>query len=138
MTNKEAIADIRDNIKPVVGGISLDMAIKALEQEPCEDCISRQELDKALYEHFHEEGNPNNITDVRLGAVRNFVKNFPPVIPQSKIGRWIDEPYHKISEYGEEDTYYKRKCSKCFEKYDVVFNYCPNCGADMRGENNDN
>lgn len=34
MTREEAIADIRDNIKPVVGGISLDMAIKALEQEP--------------------------------------------------------------------------------------------------------
>ena len=33
MTRKEAIIDIRDNIKPVVGGKSLDMAIKALEQE---------------------------------------------------------------------------------------------------------
>lgn len=31
MTREEAIADIRDNIKPVVGGISLDMAIKSLE-----------------------------------------------------------------------------------------------------------
>ena len=31
MTKEEAIADIRDNIKPVVGGISLDMAIKSLE-----------------------------------------------------------------------------------------------------------
>lgn len=33
MTREEAIEDIRDNIKPVVGGISLDMAIKALEQQ---------------------------------------------------------------------------------------------------------
>ena len=33
MTNEEAIADIRDNIKPVVGGISLDMAIQALSQQ---------------------------------------------------------------------------------------------------------
>lgn len=31
MTREEAISDIRDNIKPVVGGISLDMAIKSLE-----------------------------------------------------------------------------------------------------------
>ena len=37
MTREEAIVDIRDNIKPVVGGKSLDMAIEALEQEPCED-----------------------------------------------------------------------------------------------------
>jgi predicted amidophosphoribosyltransferase len=32
MTREEAITDIRDNIKPIVGGKSLDMAIKALEQ----------------------------------------------------------------------------------------------------------
>ena len=42
MTIEEAIADIRDNIKPVVGGISLDMAIEALEQQEktghCKDC----------------------------------------------------------------------------------------------------
>ena len=31
MTIDEAIKDIKDNIKPVVGGISLDMAIEALE-----------------------------------------------------------------------------------------------------------
>ena len=31
MTREEAIADIRDNIKLVVGGVSLDMAIKSLE-----------------------------------------------------------------------------------------------------------
>ena len=39
MTREEAIVDIRDNIKPVVGGKSLDMAIKALEQEPITDRI---------------------------------------------------------------------------------------------------
>lgn len=31
MTIDEAIKDIKDNIKPVVGGKSLDMAIEALE-----------------------------------------------------------------------------------------------------------
>lgn len=42
MTREEAIVDIRDNIKPVVGGKSLDMAIEALEQET----VSRES-----YEH---------------------------------------------------------------------------------------
>ena len=32
MTEKEAIKDISENIKPYVGGKSLDMAIKALEE----------------------------------------------------------------------------------------------------------
>ena len=32
MTRDEAIKDIRENIKPIVGGKSLDMAIEALER----------------------------------------------------------------------------------------------------------
>lgn len=74
-----------------------ELILELLEQKPCEDAISRQELDKALYEHFHEEDSPNNITDVRLGAVRNFVKNFPPVILQSKIGHCKDCKWWKDS-----------------------------------------
>ena len=41
MTREEAIKDIKDNIKPVVGGKSLDMAISALRQPDviyCKDC----------------------------------------------------------------------------------------------------
>ena len=45
MTREEAIVDIRDNIKPVVGGKSLYMAIKALEQEPVLDQI-RAEIEQ--------------------------------------------------------------------------------------------
>ena len=33
MTNKEAIIDIRENIQPIVGGKSLDIAISALEKQ---------------------------------------------------------------------------------------------------------
>lgn len=33
MNYEEAIRDIKENIKPVVGGISLDMAIEALEKQ---------------------------------------------------------------------------------------------------------
>ena len=33
MTNKEAIIDIRENIQPIVGGKSLDIAISAIEKQ---------------------------------------------------------------------------------------------------------
>ena len=33
MTTQEAIKDIKENIKPVVGGKSLDIAIEALEKQ---------------------------------------------------------------------------------------------------------
>lgn len=57
MTKDEAIVDIRDNIKPVVGGKSLDMAIKALEQEPILDKIKAEimqlynEVEVVDYDH---------------------------------------------------------------------------------------
>lgn len=50
----------------------------------CDDCVSREELHKELYECFHDEDAPNNTTFVTLGSVRNFVKNFPPVTPVRK------------------------------------------------------
>ena len=64
--------------------VERDDILELLEQEPCEDYISREKLDKALYERFHEEDSPNNITNVHLGAVRNFVQEFPSVNPQPK------------------------------------------------------
>lgn len=61
------------------------------------DMVSRKALYEALYEHFHDEDAPNNITEVRLGAVRNFVKNFPSVTPTQN---WIpvSERYPKIED----------------------------------------
>lgn len=81
MTREEAIADIRDNIKPIVGGKSLEMAIKALEQQPCEDCVSRSAvlaiagdscLDLDSYEDTME--------------FCDKIKELPPVAPQPKSG----------------------------------------------------
>ena len=54
---------------------ALEMAIKALGQEPCEDCISRQAATDALY-HV-DEYNGRSIEAIR---------NLPPVTPQPKIG----------------------------------------------------
>ena len=46
---EEAIVDIRDNIKPVVGGKSLDMAIEALLQEPILDKIRAEIKELSSY-----------------------------------------------------------------------------------------
>lgn len=37
-------------------------------------------------------------------------------------------------------VYYEWKCSECgciFEDDEPTYNYCPNCGADMRGEDSE-
>ena len=49
MTIDEAIKDIKDNIKPAVGGKSLDMAIEALEKQRWIP-VTKEEIFKAGYE----------------------------------------------------------------------------------------
>lgn len=81
----------------------INEAIKLFKQGPCEDCISRKALYNALYEHFHDEDAPNNTTEVRLGAIRNFVKDFPSAMPKPK---WIpvSESFPKERVYDDGDV----------------------------------
>ena len=96
--------------------------IEVLEQEPCEDCISRQAvLDKEVYTET-SDGWTGWTVDV------NDIKELPSVKPEQKIGRWI---YH--------DGYipYKHECSECGKRFGTDFNYCPNCGTKMCGGDSD-
>lgn len=62
---------------------ALEMVIKKVEQEPCNDCISRQEVINAFWK-LNVELRPNTID-----AILNMVNDMPPVNPQTKIGHWI-------------------------------------------------
>lgn len=53
MTNEEAIKILKGaikkpNTKDGYLGQALDMGIKALEQQPCEDCISKEKMIKVI------------------------------------------------------------------------------------------
>mgnify|MGYP006988847330 CR=1 FL=1 len=63
--------------------------------------------------------------------IENVLSDLPSVQPERKKGKWIGNPRHQA-------------CSECRITYcipdgqdgtlDMTFyNYCPNCGADMRG-----
>jgi len=83
MTNEEAIKAIKShcyfaNLVPV-GKEALDMAIKALEQEPCEDTISRADAVRVASGYCH----PANIAKE--------LAKLPPVTPKPKVGHWIEE-----------------------------------------------
>jgi hypothetical protein len=106
---------------------AVNMAIKSLEQEPCEpceDCISRQavlntlnNMDKVL----DEDRTVENYKDL----LKECYEVLPFVTPKTKVGKWI---------YNGDVT----RCSNCKCAYDILFtgsNYCPNCGAKMEGEN---
>ena len=59
----------------------LDLASKALEQQPSEDCVSR----KAMLNAITEIDNNVNM-DIYTNEVREIVKELPPVTPTQ---RWI-------------------------------------------------
>lgn len=55
------------------------------------------------------------------------VNKSPTIEPERKKGKWIEEP----------NCYYR--CSRCSSHYPSIlgymdYKYCPNCGADMKGE----
>ena len=74
MTVDEAIKDIKDNIKPVVGGKSLDMAIDALEQAktncsefpnnwiPCSERLPEEDTEVLIsYRYKEGEGDTDHV-----------------------------------------------------------------------------
>lgn len=106
-----------------------------LEQEPCEDVVSRSEIKKIAKEMYLEVANMeldvNTISDCisyTASKCREVLERklqaLNSVTPQEpKKGHWITRPHVFGVAY----------CSECgFElKIDNTI-FCPNCGADMR------
>ena len=53
------------------------------------------------------------------------IRKLPPVQPKRKTGQWIDKSN------GIEGAW--NYCSVCGEQAIDLYDFCPNCGADMRG-----
>ena len=138
MTNEEAKKIIfnqwqsflEDNID--YGGISeaYKMAIRSLETQPCEDCISRNTLERVIcaLTYWHpttdgrlEVGGAFDNTVYKVEDVWRLIRVLPPVTPQLKIGHW-------------EDCSNGWMCSNCYKDVSHESDFCPHCGADMRGE----
>ena len=92
--------------------------LKALEQYPCNDCISRQDVLDIIskYEESDDErggfyiGNTDNVVlDIR---------DLQPVTPQPKTGHWIK--YGKLYQ-----------CSECKELSCCQGKFCNECGTQM-------
>lgn len=127
MTREEAIAILHNmeyDLSNQVGSTycrkkydAIRIAIKALEKEPCEDCISRQAVLDEVYVYCVD------VEDIQA---------LPPVTPTRKKGEWIKRnndyfDWYECSEcgYGSEgEMRYSRE-------YDVRTNYCPKCGTQM-------
>lgn len=129
MTREEAIKGLKvlrrdfSGYKP--NEEMIDMAIKALEQQSCDDCISRQAV--------------LDMMQMKMGGKELYkaVYDLPSVTPQLKTGHWEWVQYD-----GNCGNWH---CSECrhIARYSLNkddrggvpwFNYCPVCGAKMEVE----
>jgi len=99
-----------------------------------DDLISRQAAIDALHMHLmYRMG-----TDSNKKRLDEWINNLPSTQPTIKPrkGKWLPD----------NNSVYEMRfvCSECnesqvvpttgFTKYKPIWNFCPNCGADMRGE----
>jgi hypothetical protein len=109
-------------------GVDIDRAIKAMEQEPCEDAISRQTAIDAIWDGIN--------MDIYTGEVKECLEALPSVTPKQKTGKWIEHDTGHSIYY---DCSLCGCAAPCTETADKILwklsNYCPDCGAKM--ENGD-
>ena len=122
---------------------AFNMAIKALEIEPCEDAISRQATIEAFQMFRGYEANRTNAEWV--DRIETIVKKLPPVNPQEPCDKCeVGNPCLYCKHEFESKTGHwiwcvgSHKCSNCEEytcfSHKELLRYCPNCGAKMEDE----
>lgn len=119
---------------------ALDMAIQALEQEPCEDAISRQVALETLEKlpHEYKTAIQRKVT-WGIEECEAIIASLPTI--KQKVGKWIR--VHYIND-GKDTA--MNKCSNCQEEFgwDIEtgisfedYKFCPNCGCFMKGDNDE-
>lgn len=93
-----------------------------------DDLISRQAVLDRIENALAEECRGWMIKELK--TLRMSVTAIPSAQPQLKKGHWIT--YHYLSE-----NWSECECDQCHKYVKVAYDYCPFCGADMRGENDD-
>ena len=131
---------------------SLMAGVKALEQEPCENCCNGNQIEKAklcqksylagmehkqepcedvisrqaaldINEHYHGQM-PNHVNH----EIWKEINALPSVTVQPKMGQWKRINKEKYVQHAM--SYYR--CSECGEEIIGKHNYCPNCGRKMQ------
>ena len=97
------------------------------EQKSKLDCISRQQAIEALMAHFIPQTYTGEQVEQAEKLAQKIMNKVPPVTPTERTGEWIE----RIGGISKELFY---QCSKCYGEVDAdEFNYCPWCGAKMKG-----
>ena len=121
ITNEEARKAIEKYQKehPLHFGMMID--VTAISSEEGVDIVSQQ-IEK-IKKKVDEDTDLWCICEM----AKMYIRGVKPVYPVKQKGKWI-----YVCCYGDEFP----QCSVCGEINDVKSKFCPDCGADMRGEEN--
>ena len=109
---------------------------------PCDDAVSRKDCLKALSNMMDTDGFRDGWA-VSRANVECMLKAMPSVMPKQRTGHWI--PVGMVEAVGGESAQWGsaiayHKCSECDEQalrddfeQEVLSDFCPHCGAKMRG-----
>jgi len=133
---REKAIDLLDNLIGAVEDnqgndydLALKMAIKSLEQEPCDDAVSRQ----AVCEFLENHAKTYDDVRVRIGlkAGSSLVANpdnVPSVTPSHKKGEWVKVTNGR----GGHECNICHAYAPSYQNGDEhLSEFCPNCGAKM-------
>ena len=101
------------------------------------DYISRQAAIDALNDLSENYTDKGREWHPHIDFVIETIDELPPAdVKPVKRGKWINKKIRWVScvSLWWEDAY---ECSKCGEAGLKEWNFCPNCGADMRGESDE-
>ena len=103
------------------------------------DVINRKDAIGAILSVGHIAELSDGDAAIRVSAANYVLRNLPSAQPERKKGQWLR--YGEDGYPNNEDTVFWQ-CDQCLELYTgrakKIPNFCPNCGADMRGENEHN
>lgn len=104
--------------------------IDPIDRQACEDAVSREDAIRWVKTECNPYGKPT--LDFESGKkVIEYLKSMPPVTPKRKKGKW-KKAYLDHEAFGERPKIFY--CSVCNQCIICPTNFCPSCGADMRGD----
>ncbi len=103
--------------------------------------IDGDKLIAVFYDLCGREADPTAMFG--LGYITAFIESKKVALTLDDLrpkGRWI--PLHSEGYNPEYDPLFEFKCSECHNNFandedEIPYNFCPNCGADMRGGEKD-
>lgn len=130
VSRQEAIDDLQGKDPSQIWDTAdIEVWINSLPSAQPEPLTGVQDILQYLDEYLHPIVSPEHWSV--YSELHDMVSMLPSAQPERKKGKWMK---HYSHEDGERDGVECSECRTHFYSGGQLMNFCPNCGADMRGE----